>query len=44
MKQEKQDQQGQTAFDERNPHMTYQQESAARSPDGTQTKTLQGKK
>jgi hypothetical protein len=30
-----QDQQGKAAFNERNPHMTQQQEPAARIPDGT---------
>jgi hypothetical protein len=39
----KQDQQGKAAFNERNPHMTQQQEQVARSPGGPQTKTGQGK-
>jgi hypothetical protein len=36
-KYEKQDQQGKAAFNERNPHMTQQQEPMARSPGGPQT-------
>jgi hypothetical protein len=40
---DKQDQQGKAAFNERNPHMTRQQEPVARSPGGPQTKTGQGK-
>jgi hypothetical protein len=40
---DKQDQQGKAAFNERNPHMTQQQEPVARSPGGPQTKTGQGK-
>jgi hypothetical protein len=36
-KYEKQDQQGKAAFNERNPHMTQQQEPVARSPGGPQT-------
>jgi hypothetical protein len=40
---DKQDQQGKAAFNERNPHMTQQQEPMARSPGGPQTKTGQGK-
>jgi hypothetical protein len=44
IKYDKQDQQGKAAFNERNPHTTKQQESVARSPDGTQTKTGQGTK
>jgi hypothetical protein len=36
-KYDKQDQQGKTAFNERNPHMTKQQEPMARSPGGPQT-------
>jgi hypothetical protein len=39
---DKQDQQGKAAFNERNPHMTQQQEPVARSPGGPQTKTGQG--
>jgi hypothetical protein len=35
-KYEKQDQQGKAAFNERNPHMTQQQEPMARSPGGPQ--------
>jgi hypothetical protein len=42
VKYDKQDQQGE-AFNERNPHMTQQQEPKARSPGGPQTKTGQGK-
>jgi hypothetical protein len=42
MKYDKQDQQGKAAFNERNPHMTQQQELVARSPGGPQTKTWQG--
>jgi hypothetical protein len=34
IKYEKQDQQGKAAFNERNPHMTQQQEPMARSPGG----------
>ncbi|XP_060572503.1 uncharacterized protein LOC132730561 isoform X2 [Ruditapes philippinarum] len=37
------DQQGKAAFNERNPHMTQQQEPTARSPGGPRTKTGQGK-
>jgi hypothetical protein len=37
MKYEKRDQQGKAAFNERNPHMTQQQEPTARSPGGPQT-------
>jgi hypothetical protein len=37
VKYEKQDQQGKAAFNERNPHMTQQQEPMARSPGGPQT-------
>jgi hypothetical protein len=37
LKYEKQDQQGKAAFNERNPHMTQQQEPMARSPCGPQT-------
>jgi hypothetical protein len=33
----KQDQQGKAAFNERNPHMTQQQEPTARSQGGPQT-------
>jgi hypothetical protein len=33
VKYDKQDQQGKAAFNERNPHMTQQQELVARSPD-----------
>jgi hypothetical protein len=36
-KYEKQDQQGKAAFNERNPHMTQQQEPMAMSPGGPQT-------
>jgi hypothetical protein len=36
-KYEKQDQQGKAAFNERNPHMTQQQEPMARSSGGPQT-------
>jgi hypothetical protein len=43
MKYDKQDQQGKVAFNERNPHMTQQQEPVARSPGGPQTKKGQGK-
>jgi hypothetical protein len=42
-KYDKQDPQGKAAFNERNPHMTQQQEPMARSPGGPQTKTEQGK-
>jgi hypothetical protein len=42
-KYDKQDQQGKAAFNERNPHMTQQQEPVARSPGGPKTKTGQGK-
>jgi hypothetical protein len=42
MKFDKQDQHGKAAFKERNPHTTQQQEPAARSPGGPQTKTGQG--
>jgi uncharacterized protein YydD (DUF2326 family) len=35
IKYEKQDQQGKAAFNERNPHMTQQQEPTARSKDNT---------
>jgi hypothetical protein len=42
VKYDKQDQQGKAAFNERNSHMTRQQEPVARSPDGPQTKTGQG--
>jgi hypothetical protein len=34
---DKQDQQGKAAFNERNPHMTQQQEPMGRSPGGPQT-------
>jgi hypothetical protein len=34
-KYDKQDQQGKAAFNERNPHMTQQQEPMARSPGGS---------
>jgi hypothetical protein len=40
LKYDKQDQQGKAAFNERNPHMTQQQEPMARSPGGPQTKIL----
>jgi hypothetical protein len=43
-KYDKQDQQGKAAFKERNPQTTQQQEQAARSPGGPQTKTGQGTK
>jgi hypothetical protein len=43
VKYDKQDQQGKAAFNERNPHMTQQQQPMARSPGGPQTKTGQGK-
>jgi hypothetical protein len=43
VKYDKQDQQGKAAFNERNPHMTQQQEPMARSPGRPQTKTGQGK-
>jgi hypothetical protein len=43
MKYDKQDQQGKAAFNERNPHMTQQQEPTARSPGGPRTKTGQAK-
>jgi hypothetical protein len=43
IKYDKQDQQGKAAFNERNPHITQQQEPVARSPGGPQTKTGQGK-
>jgi hypothetical protein len=39
---EKQDQQGKAALNERNPHMTQQQEPMARSPGGPQTQKGQG--
>jgi hypothetical protein len=39
VKYDKQDQQGKAAFNERNPNMTQQQETMARSPGGPQTKT-----
>jgi hypothetical protein len=39
---DKQNQQGKAVFNERNPHMTQQQEPEARSPGGPQTKTEQG--
>jgi hypothetical protein len=39
-KYDKQDQQGKAAFNERNPHMTKQQESMAWSPGGPYCKTL----
>jgi hypothetical protein len=39
-KHDKQDQQGKVAFNERNPHMTQQQEPMARSPGGPQTKAI----
>jgi hypothetical protein len=42
VKYDKQDQQGKAAFNERNPHMTQQQEPVAMSPGGPQTKTGQG--
>jgi hypothetical protein len=42
-KYDKQDQQGKAAYNERNPHMTQQQEPEARSPGGPQTKTGHGK-
>jgi hypothetical protein len=35
---DEQDQQGKAALNERNPHMTQQQEQMARSPGGPQTK------
>jgi hypothetical protein len=38
---DKQDQQGKAAFNEHNPNTTHQQEPAARSPGGPQTKTGQ---
>jgi hypothetical protein len=41
-KYDKQDQQGKVALNERNPHTTQQQETAARSPGGPETKTGQG--
>jgi hypothetical protein len=37
VKYEKQDQQGKAAFNERNPHMTQQQEPMARIPGGPKT-------
>jgi hypothetical protein len=37
VKYDKQDQQGKAAFNERNPHMTQQQDPMARSPGGPQT-------
>jgi hypothetical protein len=37
IKYDKQHQQGKAAFNERNPHMTQQQEPVARSPGGPQT-------
>jgi hypothetical protein len=43
LKYDKQDQQGKATFNERNPHMTQQQEPMARSPGGPQTKTGQDK-
>jgi hypothetical protein len=39
---DKQDQQEKAVFSERNPHTTQQQERAARSPGGPQTKTGNG--
>jgi hypothetical protein len=42
VKYDKQDQQEKAAFNERNPHMSQQQEPVARSPGGPQTKTGQG--
>jgi hypothetical protein len=42
-KYDKQDEQGKAAFNERNPHMTQQQEPVARSPGGPQTQTGLGK-
>jgi hypothetical protein len=41
-KYDKQDQQEKAAFNERNPHMTQQQELVARRLGGHQTKTGQG--
>jgi hypothetical protein len=43
-KYDKQDQQGKSAFNERNTHTTQQQESATKSSGGPQTKTGQGTK
>jgi hypothetical protein len=43
IKYDKQDQQEKAAFNERNPHMTKQQEPMARSPGGPQTYKGQGK-
>jgi hypothetical protein len=43
LKYEKQDQQEKAAFNERNPHLTQQQEPVVRSPGGPQTKTGHGK-
>jgi hypothetical protein len=37
-KYDKQDQQGKAAFNERNPHMTQQQEPVTRSPGGPKQK------
>jgi hypothetical protein len=43
IKYDEQNQQGKAAFNERNPHMTQQQEPVEKSPDGPKTKTGQGK-
>jgi hypothetical protein len=42
LKYDKQDQQGNAAFNKRNPHTIQQQEPVARSPGGPQIKTGQG--
>jgi hypothetical protein len=42
IKYHKQDEQGNAAFNERNPKTTQQQEPVARSPDGPKTKAGQG--
>jgi hypothetical protein len=42
VKYDKQDRQGKAAFNERSPHPTQQQASAAWSPGGLQRKTGQG--
>jgi hypothetical protein len=42
LKHDKQDQQGNAAFNKRNPHTFQQQEPVARNPGGPETKTGQG--
>jgi hypothetical protein len=44
VKNDKQDQQGKAAFNERNPHPTQQQEPVARSPGGPPNKNMTGHK